>query len=383
MNSQIKNQLKKLYRPTWAKVDLDAIKHNFHALKRFSDKRTKILCVVKADAYGHGMLKVAKLLNREGADFFGVADINEGICLREHGIKKPVLLFESQLPSLAKEIIRYDLTAMVSNLDLATALNREAKRLKKRIPIHIKVDTGMGRLGVWYEDALAFIRSIRRLRNISLEGICTHFAASDTDEHFTRSQIDFFLRLVKQLKLHSISIPYVHAANSMGLVNYCVEDFNLVRPGLILYGLYPSQKLTTKITLKPALSVKSKIVFLKKITKDRSISYGRTFMAKKGMVIATVPIGYNDGYFRCLSNKSFVLVNGMRCPVVGCVTMDQLMVDVSKIKAPKIGMEVILLGRQGKQAISADELAHKANTINYEITCSLGNRLPRIYPVKK
>lgn len=367
-----------LFRPTWAETDLKALRHNFSQIKRLG-KGKKILAVIKADAYGHGMIRVGQALERAGADFFGVADIREAMGLRIYGIKKPILLFENTLPYFARQIVELDLTPSVSNIELARSLNDCAAKAHKRVNIHVKVDTGMGRLGVWHEEAIRFIEKVRGLKNVNIQGIMTHFACADTDKVFTKRQIARLIKLLAELKKRGIIFSYVHAANSIGFVEYQDKHFSLYRLGLILYGMYPAVRLKSKISLKLVLSVKSRIVFLKRIEKGRSVSYGRTFIAKKKMTIATLPVGYNDGYFRSLSNKSFVLAGGRRCPVVGRVTMDQMMVDVSSVKNPKIGMEVVLLGRQGKQAMTADELAQKAGTINYEITCSLGNRLPRVY----
>lgn len=375
--SRPKNQ--KQYSPTFAEIDLKAVCHNLLEIRRFAYPHTKILAVVKADAYGHGMREVAGVLEKEGVDFFGVSNIDEGVILREEGIRKPILLFEHILPSYAKEIVDYNLTASLGSLDLAKTLHRCALRKNKKVNVHVKIDTGMGRLGIWHTEALALIKSIQRLSALSIEGVYTHFPVADTDRSFTRQQAGLLYRLVTQLDKYGIVIPYAHAANSMGLVGYKIETLNLARPGLMLYGMYPAGKLKSKIKLKPALSVKSKIIFLKKVAQGRSISYGRTFVAKKNMMIATLPVGYNDGYFRVFSNNASVLVKGVRCPVVGRVTMDQTMVDVTKAPSVKVGSDVVLLGRQGNEEISADELAEKASTINYEITCSLGNRLTRSY----
>lgn len=363
---------------TWAEVDLSAVQNNFRQLKKIAGPSVGILSVVKAQAYGHGAVEVAKVLEGEGSEFFGVADLDEAIELRRAGIRKPILVFENILPANAKFIADYNLTATVCTLGLAQKLN-SVDSVKKPIKIHVKVDTGMGRLGVWYEEAAEFIAKISRLKNLRVEGIYTHFANSDYDREFTRKQIAALQKVFFQLKTKGISIRYVHANNSTGVVFYRKNDFNLVRPGLMLYGMCGAPFLKSKVKLKPALSVKSRILFLKKVERGRSISYGRTFTAPKKMKVATLPIGYNDGYFRIFSNNAFVLVGGKRCPVVGRVTMDQTMVDVSKVKSVKIGDEAVLLGRQKDEFISAEELAARAGTINYEITCSLGNRLPRVY----
>ena len=367
--------------PTFAEIDLKAIKHNYQAIRKLTAKPVRILAVIKADAYGHGMLAVARTLNALGVEFFGVSDVKEGMALRKAGIKKPILLLESTLVPLAKYIVDYNLIATVCTLDLAFALNRYAKTKRKTLDVHIKVDTGMGRLGVGYKETENFVDKMFNFPHLSIKGIYTHFPAADTDKHFTRRQIVDLYRLVTRLDRKASIIPYVHTANSAGLIDYPNHILNLARPGLMLYGLYPSSALKKKINLKPVMSVKSRIIFLKKIFKGQSISYGRSFIAKKNLTVATLPIGYNNGYFRSFSNKCHVLIGGARCPVLGRVTMDQIIVDVSKVKSPKIGMEVVILGRQGKETIDADHLAHCAGTINYEIVCSLGNRLPRVYNI--
>ena len=392
---------------TWAEVDLNAIRHNFQEIKRLAGPHTEILCVVKGDAYGHGMLEVSALLDRLGANFFGVSDLEEGIVLRKNGITKPILLFESTLPAHARQIVDYNLTPTICTIELAYSLNRYAKTRGRRIDIHIDVDTGMGRLGVWHEEAFEFIQKVNRLANLSIKGIYTHFPVADTDPRFTKNQMKHLYALVSRLDKMGVVVPYIHAANSMGLVNYTdlhpnsysqvkvstdynnifgevskTHLLNLVRPGLMLYGLYPSPRLKKKIRLKPALSVQSKIVFLKNVRRGRGISYGHTFIAPKDLTVATLAIGYKDGYLRCLSNRAFVLIGGQRCPIVGRVTMDQIMVDVSKLKSLKVGTTAVILGKQKGNFISADELAKYAGTISYEIVCSLGNHLPRIYKTK-
>jgi alanine racemase len=241
------------------------------------------------------------------------------------------------------------------------------------------VDTGMGRLGVWHEEAFDFIRQVSRLRHLRIMGIFTHFPAADTDRAFTKEQIQHLYDLVKKLDRSGTIIPYIHAANSMGLAGYRTHILNAARPGLMLYGLYPHPGLRKKIFLKPVLSVRSRVIFLKEIKKGRSISYGRTFFTRRDMRVATVPIGYNDGYFRLLSNRAAVLIDGRRAPVIGRVTMDQIMVDVSRVKKARVGSPVTVLGVQKKECISADELAEHADTINYEIVCSLGGRLTHRY----
>src|SRR3989338_105698 len=237
----------------------------------------------------------------------------------------------------------------------------------------------MGRLGIWHEEAYEFIQKVYALRHLRIMGIFTHFPAADTDKLFTKGQVKNLYALVKKLDRSGLIVPYIHAANSMGLAGFKTHVLNLARPGLMLYGLYPHPGLRKKILLKPVLNVRSRVIFLKNVAKGRSISYGRTFFTKKDMLVATVPIGYNDGYFRAFSNNASVLINGVRCPVIGRVTMDQIMVDASRVKALRLGAPVTILGAQKKERISAEELADHAGTINYEIVCSLGNRLAKIY----
>ncbi len=380
MSSINSQQVFKSHLSTWAEVDLKAIRYNFHQLKRLTQRPAGILCVVKGDAYGHGLVKVAELLDRLGAHFFGVSDIAEGILLRKNGITKPILLFESTLPFHARQIFDYNLIPTICTMELACSLHRYAKsRGGRRIDIHIDVDTGMGRLGVWHEEAGDFIHRVNRLSNLSIKGIYTHFPVADTDREFTKRQMKHLYELVSRLDKNGVIVPFIHAANSMGLVSYKTPILNLTRPGLMLYGLLPSPRLKHKIKLRPALSVKSRIVFLKKVSRGRGISYGHTFIAPRDMSVATLAIGYKDGYLRCLSNKAFVLIEGKRCPVLGRVTMDQIMVDVSKVKSVKVGTVAVILGEQKGNSISADELARHAGTISYEIVCSLGNHLPRVY----
>jgi len=387
---------KKLTPLTWVEVDLKAIRHNVKVLKKLAARNkfylpsrpqrkkkdcpsTEILAVIKADAYGHGMAQVGGLLDKLGVEFFGVSDVAEGIRLRSVGIKKPILLFESALAESAPQIVAQNLMPMVCTEELAWALNKQAQKAKRRVDIHIKVDTGMGRLGVWYEEAFDFIQKVHQLPHLRIMGILTHFPAADTDKGFTKKQIQYLYDLVARLDQTGLIIPYIHAANSMGLAGYATHVLNLARPGLMVYGLYPHPSLKKAISLKPALSVKSKVIFVKEIKKGRSVSYGRTFFTKKDMKIAVIPMGYNDGYPRILSNKSDVLIDGKRCAIVGRVTMDQIMVDVTAMASVKIGTPVTVMGKQKKEIISADELAEQAKTISYEIVCGLGNRLPRVY----
>lgn len=381
---------------THTAIDLKAIRHNLRILKQLARKNScssksrrnlrdeglssgDLLAVIKADAYGHGMMEIAKLVEKEKGVRIAVSDVAEGKILRDAGIKGPILLLETSLPAQAPLIIQYNLTPTVCSWPLAQSLNTSARTLKKLYPIHVKVDTGMRRQGVNLDEAYSLISEIFCLKHLRLQGIYTHFPSADNDPDFTQRQMRAFQILIEALDRAGLNIPFVHASNSMGLAGYTTGLFNLFRPGLALYGLYPSLSLKTRIQLKPAMSVVSKIILIKSIAKGDGVSYGHTFTAKTSLQAAVIPIGYNDGYFRAFSNQAYVLVGGRQCPVLGRVTMDQIVVDVSSVKHPDVGMDVVILGRQGKEEITADGLARLAGTINYEIVCSLGGRLPKIF----
>lgn len=367
------------YRPTWVEINLEAIKKNFGQVKKLVGPGTKIMAAVKADAYGHGLIPVSRILAREKIDYLGVASIDEGKRLREARIKTPILVLGAILPPEIKGVLKYNLAQAISSWGLARKLDLLAEKEKKKIKVHLKVDTGMGRLGVWHEEALDLVKKISRLKHLNLEGIFTHFSCADEDRIFTHSQIYRFEKLFKEVEKAGIKIPYRHAANSIGLMEFKNSHFNMVRPGLMLYGLYPRTDIPAKLTLYPALALKAKVVFLKSTPPGRSISYGRTHTTQKDTLIATVCIGYGDGYPRHLSNKAQVIIRDKKAPIVGTICMDQTMVDVGHIPQVKVGDEAILIGQGQKEKISAEELAQKAGTINYEIVCGVTARVPRIY----
>ena len=366
----------RFYRPTWAEIDLSNLEYNFLQLKRAAGHGIKIMVMVKADAYCHGLIPVAKRLKACGVDFFGVASIDEGIKLREAGIRSPVLILGLILKKDIAPVFRYALSATVCDEELPFALDKMARSLKRRANVHVKVDTGMGRIGVQHYDAHNLIRKISRFKNLFIEGLFTHFAFADLNRKFTFHQIDLFDRLVRLLEQEGIKIPLIHAANSMGLLDYKNSHFNMVRPGLIAYGLYPKEDL--KIKLKPVLSLKTKVVFVKDAPACTGISYGHDYITKKATRIATLPIGYGDGYPRNLSNKADVLIAGRRFRMCGRICMDQIMVDVGSSRV-KVADEAVLIGSQGKEKITAEELACRSGTIPYEIVCGLGARIPRVY----
>jgi alanine racemase len=364
------------YRPTWAEVNLNNLAHNFRQIKKMLSPETRIMVCVKADAYGHGLIPVSKKLVSCGVDYLGVASIDEGIKLREGGINLPILILGLILKKDIQPVFKYNLSVTVCDEDLARALNNKAKLLGRPASVHIKVDTGMGRIGVLHQDAERLVRRIHKLKFINIEGIFTHFAFADMNREFTLYQINLFNRLIHRLKKEGIHIPLIHSANSMGVIGYKMSHFNMVRPGLVAYGLYPRKDLRMK--LKPVLSLKTKVLFVKKLPKGYGVSYGHDYIAGKNTTIVTIPIGYGDGYPRNLSNRAPVLIAGKRFKISGRICMDQIMVDVGGKKV-KVGDEVVLIGSQGKNKITTEELARLCDTISYEIVCGLGSRVPRVY----
>lgn len=367
----------------WAEVDLDAIAHNLSEIKRISNKKTEIMAVVKADAYGHGVLETVNILINSGVKGLAVSMLDEAIQLRKIGVKVPILILSYTDPVRAMEIIEHNVTQTVFSHDLAEALSKAAVTAKKNVKIHIKIDTGMTRVGFMPGySAVKNVEKICKLQNIVLEGLFTHFASADEhDESYTKMQFERFMNICMELNRIGIHIPIRHVCNSAGIIQYPKMHLEMVRPGIILYGLYPSDDLDKKtIELKPVMTLKANIILVKEVVKDSPISYGRIFTTNKQSKIATVPIGYADGYSRLLTNKGEVLVNGQRAPIVGKICMDQCMIDVTDIKGNVcVGDEVVLLGRSGNEEISADEIARKLGTINYEVVSVIGKRIPRVY----
>ena len=366
------------YRPTWEEIDLGAIAYNYKQVKRSIGRDTKIMAVVKANAYGHGTVEVSKVLEDLGVHYLGVATMDEAVRLRDHGIKAPILVLGSVLPEEIKAAIEKDVTLTLASDELLYAI-RKICGAHHKIKVHIKIDTGMGRIGVWHEEALNFIKNLGQDKGIVIEGIYTHFSSAGRDDFFTHYQIESFEKLLEKLDGFDIRIPLRHSANSTATVDFKRSHLNLVRPGLIIYGMYPKYNFPKLIKLKPAMSFKTKIVYIKDTPPGRSISYGRTYITEKHTRIATLPVGYADGYCRGLSNKGYVLVRGKKAPVIGKVTMDQTMIDVGHIRRAKIGDEVVLIGRQGMEEIRTEKLARTAGTIAYEVVCGISNRVPRVY----
>jgi alanine racemase len=364
------------YRPTWAEINLRSLGYNFGQVKKLIPPRTKILVSVKADAYGHGLIPVARRLVRCKVDYLGVASIDEGIALRKAGIRVPILVLGVILKGDIEPVLRYGLTSTVCDEVFARALNAKALKHGLHVKAHLKVDTGMHRIGVACEDAFTFMQKMRGLRGIYLEGMFTHFPLGDTDREFTLRQVKSLILLKEKLAQCGMAVPLVHAANSIGVLSYAQGHLDMVRPGLVIYGLHPVKN--PAIRFKPVLSLKTRVVFSKKLPRGSGISYGHAYVTEKPTTVVTLPIGYGDGYPRNLSNLAPVLIQGRRYTVSGRICMDQMMVDVRGAKVA-VGEEAVLIGRQKKGIIFTEELAELCNTIPYEIVCGLGSRIPRVY----
>lgn len=368
-----------LLRPTWAEIDLSALVQNLKNISRKIPRQTKILAIVKADAYGHGAVEVARVCEKRMC-YLGVALIEEAIALRKAGIKAPILILGSIFPfTNFKYVLEYDLIPTIASLAGARSLSRIAAKHKQKIKFHLKVDTGMGRIGIRPVSAAATIKKIKELPFIEMEGLYTHLASAENDEAYSRQQIEKFIAIIKELEQEHIAIKYQHVSGSAAILKYRDYAFNMVRPGLMMYGITPFKGAQKQITLHPVLSLKTKLVYLKRVPKGNSISYGRTFITKRNSFIGTLPVGYADGYAWGLANKAVVLVQGKRVPVIGRVCMDMCMIDLTGMKGIDVGTEVVLIGRQGQENITVNEVAEWAKTISYEIVCGISARVPRIF----
>lgn len=368
---------------SWAEINLDNIAHNVREIRKIISDRTAVLGVVKADAYGHGAIEVAKTLLDNGVTHLAVSMLDEAIQLRLNGVTEPILILSYTDPIRAEEIISYNVTQTVFSHDLAEALSDAAVRMGHKVKIHIKIDTGMTRVGFMPGfNAVKDVVEISRLPGIIIEGLFTHFASADEkDKTYTYMQFERFLSIVAELQRIGIHIPIKHVANSAAIIDFPDMHMNMVRAGIILYGLYPSDFIDKKkVSLKPAMSLKTNVILVKDVEPDTPISYGRVYKTKRMSRIATLPIGYADGYSRLLTGKARVLINGEFAPVVGTICMDQCMIDVTDLKGEvKKGDEVVLFGKQGDNEIKIEEIASLMGTINYEIICQVGKRIPRVY----
>jgi len=371
-------------RPTFAEINLGALRHNYRHIRSSISKETEILAVVKADAYGHGFMDISRELESLGVNAFGVAFLAEAIQLRKSGIDKPILLLGGLYPGQERKCIGYNISTAVFSLEQAQALNQAAKKLFRKAQLHLKIDTGMGRLGINYSDTPQFLIELKKLPHINLEGIISHFASADeldeSGRHFTTIQSERFAWSVNEAKKAGFSPRYLHLANSAGSLTRDLPFCNLIRPGITLYGALPSPDFQGKLDLQPVMRLKSRIAMLKTVEPSTTISYARRFTTQQPSVIASVPVGYADGYPRSLTNCGEALVRGSRVRVAGTVCMDWIMLDVTGVPGVAVGDQVTLMGDDGNGGcIYAEELALAAGTIPYEIFCGISKRVPRVY----
>lgn len=372
----------------WVEIDLDALKNNIRRIRSYVRPETKILGVVKADAYGHGCVPVARTLLENGADWLAVACIDEGVQLRRSGITCPILILGHTSEEEAERVVHEDITPGCYSYALASALSRAASKLGKRAKIHIKLDTGMGRVGFRYTEdpevnqkTVDTILKMAILPNLDIDGIFTHFSVADeNDDDYTNLQFQRFQSICDRLKANGLEIPIRHCCNSAALIRFPKMHMDMVRPGIILYGLKPSEFVDCgRLHLHPVMQFKAKITNVKEVEEGVSISYGRRFQTLSTARIATIPVGYADGYSRTLSGKSQAIVGGKLCNLVGNICMDQCMIDVSSVNNIAIGDDVILFGRSDDIELPVESLAEKMGTINYEVLCAIGRRIPRVY----
>ena len=365
-----------------AEVNLDAIKHNYKQIRNHVPHEVEIMAIVKADAYGHGAVEVSKLLQEEGVNRFAVAIAKEGEELRSQGITSPILILGYTPRADIKTLIENNLTQTVFSYEMAKTLSDEAGKLGKTINIHIKVDTGMGRIGFLSSpQSVEEVKMISQLPHLNMEGIFTHFSTADEEDiAYTRKQWHIFEGFLQELRGVGIELPVIHAANSAAIMCHSYTDLNVVRPGIILYGYYPSEYLKGKmIDIIPAMTLKTQVVHIKELPERHYIGYGRTYYTHQKTKVATIPVGYADGYSRRLGNVGKVLIRGQYAPIIGNICMDQFMVDVTNIDDVTVEDEVVLFGKQGENEISVEEIAAQLGTINYEIICMIGKRVLRIY----
>ncbi len=363
-------------------VDLDAIASNIKNIRAKVDKNSGIIGIIKADAYGHGSVETAKVLLDNGADWLAVAVVDEGLNLRKNGITAPILLLGYTPELRLNDVINNGFIQTVYSYDTAKKLSDAASALGKKAVIHIKIDTGMGRIGYRVnEESADEIVKISKLPNIDVNGMFTHFSTADeADKAYTLEQYNKFVKMNDMLEERGLHIPVKHAANSAAIMDFDNMMFNMVRPGIILYGAYPSDEVKKEnLSLSPAMSIKTHVSYVKDVNEGDSISYGRKYTAPSKRRIATIPVGYADGFIRAYSNGGKVLVRGEYAPIVGRICMDQFMVDVTDIDGVEVNDEVVLMGRQGDKEITADFIASVLDTINYEVFCTLSKRVPRQY----
>lgn len=372
-------------RRCWAEVDLNALRENVSWLRHRVGKSVKILTVVKADAYGHGLKQIAGLLMQSGTDMFGVANLAEARVLRAVGKGWPVLMLGPCLPDEVEAAVRDEVRPTLSSLAEAQAFDAEALRQHRVVPVHVKADTGMGRLGAAPARVLELVRAMRELPGLELEGLYTHFAAAEEDARFTREQERRFRNLLRQVRALGVHVALTHSANSAALLHDTRRSHpdSLIRPGLLVYGVLPEGArggmAAFRKCFRPALALKCRVGLVKEISRGTSLSYGRTFVATRSMRVATLTVGYGDGYLRAGSNRARVLLHGQRCRVLGRITMDQMLVDVTRVPEVHPGDEAVLIGKQGSEEITVSEVAVWCRTIPWEVLTAITQRVPSVY----
>ncbi len=365
---------------TYARIDLSAFVHNLSQIRERLSPHSHIMAVVKANAYGHGAIEVSRALVGAGIARLAVASVQEGVALREAGINADILVLVDLFDKHVQDLITYRLTPVITEQRLLPALAEAAASRNHPLPIHIKVDTGMGRLGFSPSELASLFTALPKWHSLRIEGFMTHLADSDGDDpSHTEQQLKSFRGLLEQVEQRGIKVPFVHVANSAAIIRYPQSHFSLVRPGIMLYGYHTLPETVPCPLLKPVLSLHTTVMQLRTIKPGETVSYNRTFVAKRPSTIAVLPVGYADGYSRRLSNQGFVLIKGTRAPIVGLICMDMTMVDVTDIPSVRVGDTVTLIGREGQDAIWADELAEWTGTIPYEVLCAIGPRIPRLY----
>ena len=373
----------KTYSRVYAKIDLDAIAYNMEQMKQNIRPETKVMAVIKADGYGHGAVQIAEMMERWNYIWgFAVATLDEAVVLRTEGIQKPILVLGCVFPDQYMEMLKHEIRMNIYTEEMAESISRMAAREGKTAYMHIKLDTGMSRLGFGInEQSAETIKRISKMPNVNMEGIFTHFTKADEKEKsFTKKQIQEFVWMTERLKEKNVRFTYEHCSNSAGIIDVPEANFDIVRAGISTYGLYPSEEVDkTNVKLKPALALKSHVAFVKEIESGTPVSYGGTFVAKEKMKIATIPVGYADGYPRSLSNKGYVLIRGKKAPILGRVCMDQFMVDVTQIEGVSFGDKVTMIGKDGNEILPVEVLSELSGRFNYEFVCDLGKRIPRVY----
>ena len=373
----------KTYSRVYAKIDLDAIAYNMEQMKQNIRPETKVMAVIKADGYGHGAVQIAEMMERWNYIWgFAVATLDEAVVLRTEGIQKPILVLGCVFPDQYMEMLKHEIRMNIYTEEMAESISRMAAREGKTAYMHIKLDTGMSRLGFGInEQSAETIKRISKMPNVNMEGIFTHFTKADEkDKSFTKKQIQEFVWMTERLKEKNVRFTYEHCSNSAGIIDVPEANFDIVRAGISTYGLYPSEEVDkTNVKLKPALALKSHVAFVKEIESGTPVSYGGTFVAKEKMKIATIPVGYADGYPRSLSNKGYVLIRGKKAPILGRVCMDQFMVDVTQIEGVSFGDKVTMIGKDGNEILPVEVLSELSGRLNYEFVCDLGKRIPRVY----